>query len=81
MQTKIVNNKPKPIRPFPKLMQCNGVEGLIVLMYSTDKSNNRGNGTVVSVGASVDWSMGEYTDDWSPHVFSDFEGTLELSND
>jgi len=84
MQAKIVNNKPKPNRPFPKLMQCNGIEGFIVLLYSSNSLNSlnsRGKGTVVSVGDSKDWSLGEYMEDWSPHLFSDFEGTLELSND
>ncbi len=80
MKTKIVNNKPASNRPFPKLMQYNGVEGFIVFMYY-NSLNNRGAGTVVSVGASKNWKLGEYMDTWSTHRFSDFEGTLELSND
>lgn len=81
MKTKIVNDKPTSYRRFPKLMQCNGIEGFIVLMYSSSKLNNRGAGTVISVGATNDWKLGEYSNEWTTSLFSDFEGTLELSND
>ena len=80
MKTKIVNNKPTSNHSFPKLMQCNGVKDFIVLMYSSSL-DNYGKGTVVSVGLSKDWNLGEYADNWCLSVFSDFKGTLELSND
>jgi hypothetical protein len=80
MKTKIVNDKPTSNHSFPKLMQCNGVKDFIVLMCSSNH-NNDGNGIVVSVGLSKDWKLGEYADNWCLSVFSDFKGTLELSND
>jgi hypothetical protein len=81
MKVSITKNNPTRNRPFPKLMQCNDVSGLIVLMTRVNNLNGISEGTVVSAGSSVDWKIGECSGGWAIHLFSDFEGTLELSND
>jgi hypothetical protein len=74
-----IKNKPTP-NPFPKLMQNNNINGFIVLMRKVS-SYGHAYGTVVSVGDSKRWELGEHSDSWAIDAFHDFEGTLELSND
>jgi hypothetical protein len=81
MKVSIAKNNPTRNRPFPKLMQCNDISGLIVLMTRVNNLNGESEGTVVSAGSSFDWKIGAWSNEWAIHLFSDFEGTLELSND
>lgn len=62
----------RPEYEFPKLME--GSEGLIVLM------KERGYGTVVNDPQGFH-RIGTYSVDWAMSFFTDFNGTIELSND
>ena len=76
MKSKITENGVPNILPFPKLMKYSGNYGTVfVLMY-----DETGKGTVVHTTDAY-YSIGKYADNWNSHVFTDFHGTLTLSND
>jgi hypothetical protein len=79
MKTNIKNSHTSN-RSFPKLMQNTKINGFIVLMREVSSYGHL-YGTVVSVGDSKRWKLGEYSENWVIDAFHDFEGTLELSND
>ena len=74
MKSRIV--KPEEVkaeRPFPKLMISKW--GSIVIMVKSAR------GYCVFVGEESGQCIGEYSYGWDMNVFSDFTGTIELSND
>lgn len=75
-----IKNSPISNRQFPKLMQSTNINGFIVLMREVSMVGHA-YGTVVSVGDSKRWKLGEHSENWAIDAFHNFEGTLELSND
>jgi hypothetical protein len=59
--------------PFPKLMACK--DGQINLFIEENR------GVVVYKGGSISWSVGYFSEDWKMNSFTDFHGTVTLSND
>ncbi len=70
----IVRDGPAPDdKPFPKLMVGNR-SGIIVLMVKSCA------GTVVGNPAS-DFPLGTFSSTWTLEYFTDYPGTITLSND
>ncbi len=70
----IVADEPEPVeKPFPKLMIC-FESGLIVLMASPK------NGVVVGKPTDI-YHIGQYSEIWYMNNFTDFTGSVTLSND
>lgn len=74
MKVKIKENKGSSVgTPFPKLMISES--GTIVLFQESDK------GVCLKDGCLTFKKVGQYTNDWSMHYFTDFDGKVTLSND
>jgi len=71
MKSVLTNPKEKYEIPFPKLMRGNGT-GSIVLF------TRKGVGTVVYNGGLH--SLGEHGTDWRASEFTDYDGSVILSN-
>lgn len=70
MKVEVNENKQVQEREFPKLMVANNGE---VVLFESYKS-----GTVLK---GVDWKTGHYSNNWSMNEFSDFNGSITLSNE
>jgi hypothetical protein len=68
----IGESKTQDEKPFPKLMQ--GISGTIVLFQQTKK------GFVVNAVEGVCFIIGEYSDDWAMHKFTDYNEPITLQN-
>lgn len=71
MKSTIVEKENRYVIPFPKLMQ-NGDKNLIVLFAAKQS------GTVIFTDKEF-YFVGEYRTDWADENFSDWFGTIELS--
>ncbi len=69
----VTDNPDSGDKPFPKLMICIHT-GLIVLM--TDECS----GTFVGNQSKI-YPFGHYSDTWNINHFTDFTGSVTLSND
>ena len=70
-------NKPKQHKPFPKLMVNKEPEYDLIILFS-DKDN----GTVISDNdTDSPYEVGYYSKAWEMQDFTDFEGSITLSND
>ena len=70
MKSEVFN--PSEKSPFPKLMVA--YDGLVVLMTNNDV------GTAVHQGKSAH-EVGEHRKDWAMHHFTNFNGSVTLSNE
>ena len=67
------NSKNKEL-PFPRLMEGENTEGLVVLF------TGMGTGSVVNVGGQNNYMFGYLSDTWTMSNFSDFDGKVILKN-
>ena len=69
-------------RPYPKLM-VNTSNKLIVYMYGEGRDDSMGSGVTLYVDNSTpnDLTIGQCFTDWLLDNFTDFNGSLTLSND
>ena len=75
MKSRIKNREPeKKELPFPKLMEGENTEGLVVLF------TGMGTGSVVNVGGQNNYMFGYLSNSWTMSNFSDFDGKVILKN-
>jgi hypothetical protein len=72
MKSEILKSKIKQELPFPKLMQ--GTNSGIVVFFSQEKK-----GQVLN-GSNSAKSIGDYHEEFNMEFFTDFDGTIKLSN-
>jgi hypothetical protein len=72
MQVRVNNLNKKKERPYPKLMIAS--DNQIVLFFKHE------HGIVIDIGGGYS-EIGYYTNDWDMCAFSDFEGSITISND
>lgn len=65
-----VKIEPKEL-PFPKYMISN--KGYIVFFISAKR------GVVIDKGGYADVFVGEYADDWNDTIFTDFKGSITIT--
>jgi hypothetical protein len=78
MKVTVNNTTPTQEKPFPKLMITNEyatVRNRIVLFL------NEKVGTCLQVGSADTREVGEYVTTWDMEMFTDFNGSITLSND
>jgi hypothetical protein len=71
MTSTIIEKEDRYVIPFPKIMQ-NGDKTLIILFVEKES------GTVIFTDKEL-YPVGEYRTDWHKENFSDWYGTIELS--
>lgn len=70
-------NKPKQDKPFPKLMVNIEPEYDLIILFTDEVT-----GTVISDNDTENpYEVGYYSKAWTTKDFTDFEGSITLSND
>ena len=75
MKSQIVSQIPKP--KFPRLMESDNV---ILLVVNEQRDALALTGTVVLAKKDSPYCLGDYNRGWHAPLFTDFNGTINLSN-